>query len=290
MQESSQKLLVVLALGALYFIWGSTYIAMRFAMDSFPPFMMAALRFSIAGGLLYAFLRLRGTPAPKRKEWLGASVVGVLLLTIGNAGVAYAEQTVSSGVAALAIATVPLWMAVFSGIWQQWPNQREWLGILLGTIGVVVLNMGGALQASPLGAGLLLFSAACWALGSIWGKYLIMPAGAMASAAQMLAGGALLIIISLFSGESWPARPSEKSLYAMAYLVVFGSLVAYSAYLFLLKTVRPALASSNAFVNPIVALLLGVWLAAEVIGRAEYIALAIIVVGVVLVLPFKRHS
>lgn len=106
----------------------------------------------------------------------------------------------------------------------------------------------------------------------------------------MLAGGALLIVISLFSGESWPARPSEKSLFAMAYLIIFGSLVAYSAYLFLLKTVRPALASSNAFVNPIVALLLGAWLAAEVIGRAEYIALAIIVVGVVLVLPFKQRS
>jgi drug/metabolite transporter (DMT)-like permease len=211
MQESSQKLLVVLALGALYFIWGSTYIAMRFAMDSFPPFMMAALRFSIAGGLLYAFLRLRGTPAPRRQEWLGASVVGVLLLTIGNAGVAYAEQTVSSGVAALSIATVPLWMAMFSGLWQQWPNQREWLGILLGTVGVVVLNMGGALQASPLGAGLLLFSAACWAFGSLWGKYLIMPAGAMASAAQMLAGGAVLILISMASGESWPAQPTEKS-------------------------------------------------------------------------------
>lgn len=151
MQESSQKLLVVLALGALYFIWGSTYIAMRFAMDSFPPFMMAALRFSIAGGLLYTFLRLCGAPAPKRQEWLGASIVGGLLLTIGNAGVAYAEQTVSSGVAALAIATVPLWMAVFSGIWQQWPNQREWLGILVGTVGVGSAQYGRSLAGKPVG-------------------------------------------------------------------------------------------------------------------------------------------
>ena len=284
-----QKLLIVLALGALYFIWGSTFLAMRFAIDSFPPFMMAAIRFAIAGALLYAWLRWRGHPAPTMKQWLGATAVGTLLLSFGNAGVAYAEQTVSSGAAALAIATVPMWMAIFSGFWQHVPSRREWLGILIGTVGVVVLNTGNTMQASPLGAGVLLLAAACWAFGSLWGKRLSMPTGAMASAAQMLAGGVVLVAASLVAGESWPVQPSEKSIYAIVYLITFGSLIAYSAYLFLLKAVRPALATSYAFINPVVAMFLGAWLADESIGRAEYIALVIIVVGVLLVLPFKRN-
>jgi len=285
-----KALLVLLALGALYFVWGSTYIAMRFAIDSFPPFMMAALRFVIAGALLYGWLRLRGSPNPNRAEWLGAAAVGTLLLVSGNAAVAYAQQTIATGVAALSIATVPLWMALFSGLWGQWPNRREWLGILIGTMGVVVLNLGGNMQANPLDAALLMLAAASWAFGSAWGKHLAMPAGAMGSAAQMLVAGAILVIVSLISGEQWPADPSLKSLLAIAYLVVFGSLVAYSAYLYLLKTVRPALATSYAFVNPLVAIFLGVWLAGEHISGYEYAALAIIVTGVLLVLPFKRSN
>ena len=285
-----QKLLIVLALGALYFIWGSTYLAMRFAIDSFPPLMMAAIRFTTAGVMLYVFLLWRGVANPTREQWLGASAVGTLLLSVGNASVAYAEKSVSSGVAALAIATVPLWMAVFSGFWQQWPTRREWLGIVVGVAGVAVLTSGGVMQASPTGTVLLLTAAASWAFGSIWGKHLQMPAGAMASAAQMLAGGLVLVFASMMMGESWPVHPSEKSIYAIAYLVIFGSLVAYSAYLFLLKTVRPALATSNTFVNPIVAIFLGAWLANETIGGAEYIALVIIVIGVLLVLPFKSRN
>ena len=286
----SQRALIALALGALYFIWGSTFLGMRFAIDSFPPFMMAALRFVTAGALLYGWLRWRGTAAPRPREWLGAAVVGTLLLAVGNAGVAYAEQSVSSGVAALMIATVPLWMAVFGCFWQQRPTSREWLGILVGTIGVVVLNLGGTLQASTFGAGILLLAAASWALGSLWGKRLAMPQGAMASAAQMLTGGAVLVAASLLAQEPWPAHVSAKSLYALAYLVVFGSFIAYSAYLFLLQNVRPALATSYAFVNPLVAMLLGAALAGETIDRAEYMALAIIIVGVVLVLPFERRT
>lgn len=283
-------MLVVLALGALYFIWGSTFLAMRFAIESFPPFMMAAIRFVAAGMLLYGWLRWRGAPAPNMRQWLGAMAIGTLLLSIGNAGVAYAEQTVSSGVAALMIATVPLWMAVLGCFWQQRPSQREWAGILVGTGGVVVLNLGGTLQASVAGAGILLLAAASWAFGSLWAKRLPMPAGPMASAAQMLAGGMVLVIASLATGEQWPAEISEKSIYAILYLIVFGSFVAYSAYLFLLDNVRPALATSYAFVNPLVAMFLGVWLAQETIDLAEYGALAIIIVGVLLVLPLKRRN
>ena len=283
----SQRLLVLLALFALYFIWGSTFLAMKFAIESFPPLMMAAIRFTIAGVLLYGLLRLRGVVAPTLRQWVGATIVGTLLLSVGNAGVAMAQQTVSSGVAALTIATVPLWMALFSGIWGHWPTRREWTGIVVGTVGVAVLSTGNVLQASPWGTILLVGAAASWAFGSVWGKRLAMPEGAMASAAQMLAGGIVLILASLLSGERWPQEASAKSVWAIAYLVVFGSFIAYSAYLFLLKTVRPALATSYAFVNPLVAMFLGAWLAEEVIGRTEYGALLIIIVGVLLVLPIK---
>lgn len=287
---SRQPLLIVLALLALYFIWGSTFLAMKFAIESFPPFMMAAIRFSVAGALLYGLLRLRDTPAPTLQQWLGATAVGTLLLSVGNAGVAIAEQTVSSGVAALTIATVPLWMALFSGLWGQWPTTREWTGIVVGTVGVAVLSTGGALQASPWGTFLLLFAAASWAFGSVWGKRLAMPEGLMASAAQMLTGGLVLVLFSWLSGEHWPAQMTAKSVWSIAYLVVFGSFIAYSAYLFLLKAVRPALATSYAFVNPVVAMFLGVWLADERIGRVEYVALCIIIVGVLLVLPIRWNG
>lgn len=283
-------LLIALALVALYFIWGSTFLAMRFAIESFPPFLMGAIRFLVAGALLFGWLRLKGVPSPTRSQWLGASIVGTLLLAVGNGGVAYAELSVSSGIAALAIATVPLWTAIFASFWNEKPHAREWLGILIGTAGIVVLNLGNTLQASPLGAALLLLAAASWAFGSLWGKRLPMPAGGMASAAQMIAGGIVLSAASLLAGETWPAAPSAKSVYAILYLIVFGSFVAYSAYLFLLNNVRPALATSYAFVNPLVAMLLGAWLADEIIGSAEYIALVIILFGVFLVLPFKRRN
>ncbi|OAM51536.1 drug/metabolite exporter YedA [Methylovorus sp. MM2] len=288
--KKQRALLVVAALTTLYFVWGSTFLAMRFAIESFPPFMMAAIRFTVAGGMLFLILLIRGYAFPTLIEWRNSAVVGIMLLSIGNAGVAYAEQSVSSGVAALAIATVPLWMALFGSIWQKSPNQREWLGILIGTVGIVILHLGHTMQASPFGAMILLGAAASWALGSTWGRHLTMPTGAMASATQMLTGGIALIIASLIAGETWPSHPSEKSIYAIIYLIIFGSFIAYSAYLFLLDHVRPALATSYAFVNPVVALLLGAWLANEVIGRAEFMALAIIIVGVLLVLPLKRDA
>lgn len=288
--DSRQQWLVPLSLCALYFIWGSTYLAMFFAIESFPPFMMAAIRFGVAGVLLYAFLRWRGYPAPNRKEWLGAAAVGILLLTIGNVAVAIAQKTVSTSAAAMAIATVPLWIALFSSFWGESPNRREWLGIMLGMLGAIVLSTGGALQASPQGALLIILATVSWAFGSVWGKHLPMPKGVMGSAAQMVTGGAVLVVLSLLLGESWPARISEKSVWSMVFLIFLGSIVAYSAYQYLLKTVRPALATSNTFVNPVVAMFLGVWLANEVIDIQELVALAIIIAGVLLVMPFRAKS
>lgn len=288
--DSRQQWLVTLSLLALYIIWGSTYIAMFFAIESFPPFMMAAIRFSTAGILLYGFLRWRGYPSPTAKEWLGAGIVGILLLTVGNVSVAIAQKTVSTSAVAMAIATVPLWIAMFSSFWGESPNRREWLGIMLGMLGAAVLSTGGALQASPEGALLIVLATIAWGFGSVWGKHLPMPRGVMGSAAQMVVGGAVLIVLSMMLGESWPVRVTEKSIWAMIFLIFFGSIIAYSAYQYLLKTVRPALATSNTFVNPIVAMFLGVWLANEVIDAQEILALVIIIIGVLLVMPFKAKS
>lgn len=275
----------MLALLVLYLIWGSTYLAMHFALQSLPPFLMAAIRFLAAGGLLFAFLRWRGQAWPHARQWLGAAIVGGLLLVVGNGSVAYAQQTVASGVAALTLATTPLWAAIFASLWRQTPSRREWLGILIGTAGGMLLNLGASLQASPVGAVALLLAAMGWALGSVWSRYLPMPPGAMASACQMLVGGSVLLVLSLISGESWPASISTEAMLAMVYLILFGSLLAYSAYLFLISNVRPALATSYAFVNPVVAMLLG-----EVIGRTEIMALLLIVLAVVLVLPVARKA
>lgn len=285
-----QRLLIILCLLALYFIWGATYLAMFFAIESFPPFMMAAIRFSVAGGLLYILLRWRGYPAPVAGEWMGALAVGVLLLTIGNGAVAVAQQTVSTSAAAMAVATVPLWVALFSSLSGEPHSRREWLGIVLGMIGAAVLASGGALRASPQGALLILLATVSWAFGSVWGKRLPMPAGVMGSAAQMLAGGAILFVLSLLLGEPWPATFTMKSMWAMVFLIFFGSMIAYSAYQYLLRSVRPALATSNTYVNPVVAMLLGVWLANEVVDVQEFVALCIIIVAVLMVMPFRAKA
>ncbi len=282
--------LVSLSLVALYFIWGSTFYAMKLAIESFPPFMMAGLRFFCAGILLYAILRVRGQPAPGLRQWASAAVIGAMLLALGNASIAYAQQWVATGAAALAIATVPLWVAVFSGLWGNRPHLKEWLGILVGTAGVAVLTLGHNMQASPLGAALILFAALSWAFGSVWSKQLPMPEGLMSSAAQMLCAGTLLLLFSQGMGEPVPRHASTGAVLALLYLIVFGSYVAYTAYLYLLNTVRPALATSYAFVNPLVAMLLGTWLLGERLEWHEIAALCIILAGVSLVLWPKKTS
>ncbi len=252
--------------------------------------MMAGVRAMVAGALLYLILWLRGHSHPKPPEWLGAGMVGFLLLTIGSGTVTYVQQTVSSSVAALAIATVPIWIAIFSSFWGHHPNKREWLGIMIGCVGIVLLNFGGSLQGNISSALLLMFAAAAWSLGSIWGKHLAMPKGLMGAACQMIIGGLILLGLSYIQGETWPSQISKKSWLAMVFLVIFGSMIAYSAYQYLLKTVRPLIASSNTFVNPMVAFVVGIWLANEQVTTLEYAALAVILVGVYLVLTAEEQS
>ena len=284
MSNKNQALLIALALFCTYFIWGSTYLAIRFGIESFPPFLMAATRFTVAGAIMYGVMRYLGSPSPTRQQWLGATAVGILLPAIGNGTVSYVQQTVPSSVAALSIATAPIWMAIFSSIWGHKINAREWLGIAIGFVGIALLNVGGSLQANFTNAALLILAAASWSFGSVWSKHLAMPNGLMGAACQMLTGGLLLALVSTYAGETWPTQISAKSWGALLFLVVLGSLVAYSAYMYLLKTVRPLMASSNTFVNPIVAFAVGIWLANENVTSTEYAALAVILMGVFLVL------
>jgi drug/metabolite transporter (DMT)-like permease len=272
-----------LALLTVYIIWGSTYLAIRVVDEGLPPLLSAGIRFLLAGAILFIFLRARGARLPNRRQWAGAAVVGGLLLVGGNGGVVLAEQSVASSVAALTIATTPLWAVLFARIWGRWPTRSEWIGLLVGFLGIICLNLGGSLHATPIGAVTLLLAAACWALGSVWSQHLPLPAGAMSSAAEMLVAGPVLVIMGLVHQERFSGTLPPSALWALGYLVVFGSLVAFSAYGYLLKRVRPALATSYAYVNPLVALLLGAALLGEQITGIELIALLFILTGVVLV-------
>lgn len=284
MPTKNQTFLIVAALFCTYFIWGSTYLAIRFGLESFPPFLMAGVRVLVAGVILYIVLRFLGSENPTWSEWKGAAIVGLLLPALGNGTVCYVQQTVSSSVAALAIATAPIWMAIFASVWGHHITRQEWLGIFLGILGIALLNIGGSLHGDYVSALLLIFAAASWSFGSIWSKHMAMPSGLMGAACQMIAGGFFLMIASTYFNESWPTEVSVKSWGAMLYLVVLSSLIAYSAFQYLLKTVRPLVASSNNFVNPIVAFAVGIWFANEQITQNEYIALAVILIGVALIL------
>jgi drug/metabolite transporter (DMT)-like permease len=243
---------VVLALGALYFIWGSTYLGIRFALEGFPPLLMSGARFVCAGGVLYALLRARGAPKPAPREWGASALVGTLLVC-GNALVVVAEQWVSSGVAAVAIASMPIWAVIIAGLWGRWPAKLEWVGLAVGLCGVLLLQGRGDLRASPAGTVALFFSTVSWALGSVWSKRLPLPHGPVASACEMLCGGAVLLLAAVIRGERFAAVPAPRALVSFVYLVVFGSMIAYSAYAYLLRTVKPSLATSYAYVNPVVA-------------------------------------
>jgi len=284
------RVLVPLALLGVYVIWGSTYLAIRIALESFPPFLMAAIRFPIAGLLMFAFLRWRGMPAPTPRQWLNCLITGSLLLGMGNGLVCYAEQTVASGIAAVSVASVALIIAIFAGLYGQWPSRIEWMGLVVGFIGVVVLNFGGELRASPIGAIALFFATLGWAFGSVWSKHQDMPQPMMSAAAQMLCGGLSLALIALVRGEHLAAMPSLHASLAMLYLLVFGSLLGFSAYIYLLHHTRPAVAASYAYVNPPVAVLIGVLLAGETVTTFDIVGMVIILASVAAITLAKTKA
>ena len=276
---------VVLALALVYVVWGSTYLAIRLALEAgYPPLsVISGSRFIVAGALLYAFLRWRGVAAPTRAHWRNLALMGALLLLLGNGMVVLAEESVSSGLAAVAVASVPLWMGLFGLVRGVRPSRAEWLGIAIGFVGVLWLNAGSSLTASPVGLVCLLVAPLAWAFGSVWSRGRDLPPPVMAAAAQMLCGGAMLLAVGLLRGERFDAALSLQGTLAVAYLMVFGSIVAFTAYVWLLHHVRPALAGSYAYVNPVIAVALGAWLAGEHFGVQELGAMVLILIGVMVI-------
>jgi len=282
----------VAALAAVYVIWGSTYLAMRIAVEGLPPFLMASTRFLVTGTVLLAFLRLRGAPWPTRREWLWSAPVGFLMFVLGNGTVAYAEEHISSGVAAVVCGTMPLWAAALGPLFGERATSREWVGMVLGFAGVAALGLGKELRADPGATAVLVLAPVSWALGSLIARKKPLPKGLMSAATQMLTGGALMAVVSAGWGEKVPALATVpvRSLLALLYLAVFGSLVAYSAYTYLLRATRPAVATSYSYVNPALAVLVGVLLGGEHAGPEVFLSVALIIAATVMVVLGRTRS
>jgi drug/metabolite transporter (DMT)-like permease len=246
---------------------------------------MAGMRFTLAGTILYAVLRLRGMPAPTRPQWMAGAFTGLLLLGVGNGCVVYAQQWVPSGVTALVLGSMPLWAALFGGLYDGlWPGRAERWGLALGFFGIVLLNKGGELGHQWLPALALLLAPVSWAFGSMWGRRSpSMPPGLMATATQMLCSGVMLLVTGFARGERMVGVPEPRALAAFFYLLAFGSLIGFSAYGYVLRHARPSLATSYAYVNPVVAMLLGVGLGGETPGAYAVVAMVAILVAVMLI-------
>lgn len=284
----------VLAFTAIYLIWGSTYLAIRVAVGFWPPFLMAGLRFAVAGLVLFVWLRLRGAAWPAMIHWRNSAITGTLLLFGGNGLVSWSEKSVSSSTAALIVGTVPAWFALF-----EWlrpggtrPAPLTVLGIVIGFAGVSILVETSARSHhvgdfSYTGVAALFFSTVCWAGGSVFSKHTVRPGSPyMAAALQMLTGGAVVLTVSLLSDETRGFHWSQLAFNAWAafvYLVVAGSWIGFSAYAWLIRHANPAKVSTYAFVNPVVAVLLGAVFLGEVISSTVLLSVAAVVSGVALI-------
>lgn len=284
---------LLLAFFLIYFIWGSTYLAIRFAIETTPPFLMAGVRFFAAGVLMYGFMRMRGAANPDRRQWLHLSVIGTFLFLGGNGLVVWAEQYINSGLAALLVSTLPLWLILLDWLWAKGPapSRTAMTGISLGIAGTVLLVdpariVGGSIHLP--GAAMVVLASLLWAVGSIYSKKIRQPASIFMSAAcQMIGGGASLLLTAVLLGE--PAQfdasaVSGTSLAGFLYLLVFGSMIAISAYVWLLQNASAARVSTYAFVNPAVAIFLGWLLADEEINLHIMLGAGIILAGVFLVI------
>lgn len=277
--------ILIVCLAATWLVWGSTYLAIKFALLSFPPFFQMGTRFLFAGVLLMAWMRWRGAAWPDAKQWRNALIVGALMLGGGMGGTAHAEVSVGSGLVVAFIAVVPLMIAALNLLYGVKPGRLELAGIGIGLAGVLMLTQGAGFQSSP--AGLAAISVACitWSIGSVLSqRSLVLAPGATGFASEMICGGAVLLLLSLVDGEAphWP--PSPAAMAAWLYLVVFGSLIAFNAYMVLLANVPAGLASSYTFVNPVIAMVLGVAVAGEVVTSFEWMAAGVVLLGVVLML------
>jgi drug/metabolite transporter (DMT)-like permease len=284
-----QGLAVALALVSVYVIWGSTYLAIRIGLAGFPPFLMGSVRMAIAGALMYAVLRRRGEAAPTRGQWKTLAVLSVWMVLLSNGFVTFAEQQVSSGLAAIAVASMPLWSALFGVMRGQRPSRSEWTGLAIGFVGILWLDAGSSLSATPQGMIALIIAPIAWAWGSVWSRGQKLPAPFMSAAGQMLCGSAWMLATGLLGGERMHAMPSTSAVLAVVYLITFGSIIGFTAYIWLLHHVRPALATSYAYINPPIAVLLGAMLLHEQFGLHEIGAMAVILVGVAIITRAKAR-
>jgi drug/metabolite transporter (DMT)-like permease len=287
------------AFAAIYVIWGSTYLAIRYGVETIPPFLMAGTRFVAAGSLLYAFARLRGAASPTRGEWRDAAIAGGLMLMIGNGGVTWAEQVIPSGVTALLVALVPLWMVLLDWLRPKGVRPRPLVlaGVALGFVGVALLarnNTHGAGSVYGWGVAALMASSIGWAIGSIFNRHARKPASPwLAIGMQMIAGGILLLVLAVLHGESAKfsfSRITAASAGAWLYLTALGSLIGFTAYVWLLHVSTPARVSTYAYVNPFIAVLLGCTIGREAISHDLFMAGGLIVLAVALIVRSSRSA
>jgi drug/metabolite transporter (DMT)-like permease len=287
------------ALIAVYIVWGSTYLAIRFAIETIPPFISAGIRFLIAGAILFAWRRLRGDPAPKKVEWRSASIVGLLLLLGGNGGLVWAEQRIPSGIASVFIATTPLWMVLIDslrpgGTRASW---LTWVGVLVGLSGIFLLanpwqtHTAASPPLDSIGIIVLLIAALSWTIGSLYSRNARLPDSPMlGTGMEMLVGSAGLFAFATFIGE-WKhfdlAAISLRSVSGLTYLILFGSGIGFVAYTWLLRNAPTSIVSTYAYVNPVVAIFLGSVIANEPLERIEIVSATIIIAGVVLITSSK---
>ncbi len=279
---------------AVYILWGSTYLAIRFAVETLPPLLMAGTRFATAGLILLAWAKLRGsTEGPSRTDWRAGLVSGILLLVGGNGLVVWAEQRVPSGITALLVAVVPLWMVMLD--WLRPGGRRPpllvFVGLALGLVGLGLLvgtdALSGHGNVDIVGAGMLMIASLSWAAGSLYAKHAPRSSnGLYAAATQMLCGGACLVLLSLISGEASHLdllHASNRSLFGLAYLITCGSLIGYTAYVYILSHTSAAKAATYAYVNPVVAVFLGWAIAQEAVTSRTLMAAAVILAGVAII-------
>lgn len=289
----ASRTLIIAAFAAVYIVWGSTYLAIRVAVETLPPFLAAACRFLVAGGALFAFLKLRGMPSLDRQQWCHAAVSGTLLLVGGNGLVMWAEKTIPSGLTALLVALAPVWFALLN--WMRphgvRPELRTVAGIVVGFVGVIMLVATPDSSAQHaghwMGALAILIAGASWAGGSLYSKYNPNTASPwMNSAAQMIAGGAGLLLLGTLFGEPFTtdwSRITGRSLAALGYLIAFGSWIGFSAYVYLLKTCKPSAVSTYAYVNPVIAVFLGWLILGETFNMRMLWGAAVVVTGVIII-------
>jgi drug/metabolite transporter (DMT)-like permease len=274
MQQPTSQQKLIAAFAALYFVWGSTYLGIRFAIETIPPLLMAGIRFVIAGSLMYFWGVLRGHERPTRAHWKTAAIIGLMLLLVGNGALSWSEQIIPSGVAALLVAVTPLWFVLLEWIHGGVrPTVGVFLGLFLGTLGIIVLidpaNLVGGLSVNIVGALVLLGS--------------LPSSPAIANGMEMLVGGVGLLVIGTVTGEWSSFHPSAitiRSMLAVAYLIVFGSIIGFSSFVYVLHSTTPARASTYAYVNPIVAVLIGWSIGGETLGGRVLLAAALIVAAV----------